>query len=470
MIVLEQQKDEVKNLKKTLFLEKKHGGTVLDEKKLQAVEDFSKNYKLFLDKCKTEREVVKESVAIAKSFGFTEFDHKVKYQPGQKVYYVNREKAVILAVIGKNTTADGARIAVAHIDSPRLDLKPSPLYESNEIALLKTHYYGGIKKYQWLAIPLALHGKIIKKSGESVDISVGEREDEPCFCITDLLPHLAKDQMKKTIAEGFSGEDLNALAGSLPFSNEEGKDLVKLNILKILNDKYGITETDFLSAELELVPAFKALDIGFDRSMIGAYGHDDRVCAYPALRAILECQNLENTAITVLVDKEEVGSDGNTGMNSAFFQYFIEDLAKQDNFEARHVLSKSKCLSTDVNAAFDPNFSSYYESENSCYINRGVAVTKYTGNGGKASTSDASAEFFGEIRKILDDNDIIWQAGEMGKVDKGGGGTIAKFIANLNIDVVDIGVPMFSMHAPFEIVSKIDVYMTYLAIKSFFEN
>ena len=337
------------------------------------------------------------------------------------------------------------------------------------MALFKTHYYGGIKKYQWTTIPLALHGKVIKKDGSSIDITIGEDQGDPCFCVTDLLPHLAKEQMSKTLVKSFTGEDLNVLVGSRPFRDDKGSELVKLNIMRIINEKYGIIESDFYSAELELVPAFKATDIGFDRSMVGSYAHDDRVCAYTSLMAVLNCEEPNETVMTILADKEEVGSDGNTGMKSSFFRYFIADLANQDGLKGRHVLSKSKCLSADVNAAFDPTYASVYEPMNSCYINNGVVITKYTGSGGKYDTSDASAEFMGEIRSILNSENIVWQTGELGKVDGGGGGTVAKFIANLNVDVVDLGVPVLSMHAPMEIVSKTDVYMAYKTFKKFFE-
>ncbi|MDR1467428.1 MAG: aminopeptidase [Oscillospiraceae bacterium] len=471
------ENSEFDKLKNNLLRDSKHGSKIMDEKQLENIDVFCQEYKHFLDKGKTEREVVKESLVLSEKFGFKKFDHNINYKAGDKIYHVNKNKDIVFAVIGKNKTKNGVKVAVAHIDSPRLDLKPNPIYELNDIALFKTHYYGGIKKYQWFAIPLALHGTVFKKNGESVDICIGESEEDPQFCVSDLLPHLGRERMKKSISEVFLGEDLNILVGSRLLASEKGVvgskneiGLVKLNILKILNENYGITETDFLSAELEVVPAFKARDLGFDRSMIGAYGHDDRVCAYVSLMGILNCEDVEDTVITVLVDKEEVGSGGNTGMNSSFFRYFIEDLAKQDGVEARHVLSNSKCFSMDVNAAFDPNFPSYYEINNSCHLNRGVVVTKYTGTGGKSGSSDASAEFMAQVRCLLDKNNVIWQTGELGKVDGGGGGTVAKFVANLNLEVVDVGVPVLSMHSPFEIVSKIDVYSAFLASKAFFKN
>lgn len=464
------EKKEYESLKSELLIEKKNGALKISEEQIKEADQFSEGYKRFLDEAKTEREAVVVTKKLAEEKGFTEFDHNKKYNPGDKVYYINKNKSIILAIIGKNGTKNGVKIAVAHIDSPRLDLKPNPLYESNDLALFKTHYYGGIKKYQWLALPLALHGKIIKKNGEEVDVKIGENEGEPRFCVTDLLPHLAKEQMAKTMVKAVPGEDLNVLVGSRPFRTDEGSELVKLNIMKILNEKYGIIESDFLSAELEMVPAIKATDVGFDCSMIGAYGHDDRVCAYPAMMAILNCNTIpENTVISILADKEEVGSDGNTGMKSSFFKYFIADLAKADGMEIGHVFTQSKCLSADVNAAFDPIYASAYDQYNSCYINGGAVITKYTGSGGKAGTSDASAEFMYEIRSMMERENLLWQTGELGKVDAGGGGTIAKYISNLNIDVVDLGVPVLSMHSPFEIVSKIDLFMTYKTIVKFFE-
>uniref|UniRef100_UPI003FF15583 aminopeptidase n=1 Tax=Candidatus Fimivicinus sp. TaxID=3056640 RepID=UPI003FF15583 len=376
--------------------------------------------------------------------------------------------AVILAVIGKKSVGEGVRIAAAHIDSPRLDLKPNPLYEDFEMALFKTHYYGGIKKYQWTAIPLSLHGVIVRCDGTKINVSLGDQPDEPNFVVTDLLPHLAQEQMKRTLADGVRGEELNILVGSRPFRSDEGSELVKLAIMKLLHEKYGIVESDFLSAELELVPAFPVCDIGFDRSMIGGYGHDDRVCAYPAAMAAFACEKPEYTAVTVLTDKEETGSDGNTGLNSSYLKYFIADLARMEGLEARDVLSRSRCLSADVNAGFDPTFPDVIEKKNAAYLNRGVVVTKYTGSRGKSGTSDASAEFMGEVRRLFDEKKICWQTGELGKVDLGGGGTVAMYVANLDVDVVDVGVPVLSMHAPFEVVSKIDVYMAFRAFKAFF--
>lgn len=465
-----QEKSEAALLKEKLFRNTKKGIGTISEKEISAADKFCNKYMKFLDESKTEREAVITAKALAEKAGFIKYTEGKKYNPGDKVYAINRNKNIILAVIGKNGCKDGVRLSIAHIDSPRLDLKPNPLYELNEIALFKTHYYGGIKKYQWTTIPLALHGVIALKNGKTVTVKIGEKDSEPCFCVTDLLPHLAKEQMKKTGVEMFTGEDLNVLVGSRPFNDDSESELVKLNILNLLFKEYAITEEDFLSADLELVPAHKAREVGFDRSMIGAYGHDDRVCAYPALMAALDCELPEKTAITLLVDKEEIGSDGNTGMQSDFMKYFIFDMAKSEGVDEYKVISKSSCLSADVNAAFDPNYPSVYEVNNSCFINKGVVITKYTGSGGKYDTSDASAEFMAEIRAMLDKEDLLWQTGELGKVDAGGGGTIAKYVANLNMDVIDLGVPVLSMHAPFEVVSKIDVYMAYKAFLTFFNK
>lgn len=465
-----EEKTKAALLKEALFLDKKNGVSTLEPLQIKAADTFCEPYKTFLDQAKTEREAVQTAVGLAEQAGFTRFDPDKKYSAGDRIYTVNRNKNILLAVIGTDGCKNGVRLAIAHIDSPRLDLKPNPLYEANDLALFKTHYYGGIKKYQWTAIPLALHGTVALKNGETISVCLGEKAGDPCFCVTDLLPHLAQEQMTKTMAKSFTGEDLNVLVGSRPFKDDKEAELVKLNIMRLLNENYGITEADFLSAELELVPAFSARDVGFDRSMIGGYGHDDRVCAYPALMAALHCKAPKNTVVTVLVDKEETGSDGNTGMQSDFMKYFIFDLAKSEGQEGYRVLSKSRCLSADVNAAFDPTYASVFEANNASYINNGVVITKYTGHGGKYGTSDASAEFMAQIRQMLDKEKILWQTGELGKVDLGGGGTIAKYVANLNVDVVDLGVPVLSMHAPFEVVSKTDVYMAYKAFSVFFNE
>ena len=461
--------EQIETMSKELLISRRNGFFDVEDSVIAEADAFCEPYKAFLDAAKTEREAVAYAISHAEAKGFVPFDPKATYKAGDKVYYNNRGKAIILAVIGKNGCKNGVRIAAAHIDSPRLDLKPYPLYEANDMALFKTHYYGGIKKYQWTTIPLAMHGRIVKRDGTFVDISIGEAPGEQQFCVTDLLPHLGTEQMMKTLAKAIEGENLNVLIGSRPVRSEEGKDLFKLNIMRLLHEKYGIIEEDFVSGEIEFVPAHKAVDVGFDRSMVGGYGHDDRVCAYPALEAIFNCETPEQTILTVLADKEEVGSDGNTGMNSSFLRYFIFDLARQEGLEGYEVMRKSKCLSADVTAAYDPTYGSAYEPLNSCYLNNGVGVMKYTGSRGKSGTSDASAEFMAEIRKLFHDNQVLWQTGELGKVDGGGGGTVAMFIANLDIDVVDVGVPVISMHAPFEVVAKLDVYMAYRGFKAFFE-
>ena len=459
---------KTKDLKEKLFNTRKHGALTADDATIKKADEFCEGYKNFLDSAKTEREAVITAIAAAEKAGFTEFVRDKKYKAGDKIYLNNRGKAAIFAVIGKENIENGVNIAAAHIDSPRIDLKPNPLYETDDLAYFKTHYYGGIKKYQWTTIPLALHGVVVKANGENVAVNIGENDDEPCFMITDLLPHLGAEQGKRTLSEGIKGEELNILVGSRPFRDDKESELVKLAVLQLLFDKYGMVEEDFLSAELSLVPCAKARDLGLDRSMISAYGHDDRVCAYPALMAALGAKKPSRTIVAVLADKEETGSDGNTGMKSRFLTYFINDLAKTFGAEGYRVLSKSRCLSADVNAGFDPTFPEVMEKRNAAFLNRGVVVTKYTGARGKGGTSDASAEYMGEIRRMLDKAGVIWQIGELGKVDQGGGGTVAMYIANLNVDTIDLGVPVLSMHAPCEIVAKLDVYMAFLAIEAFF--
>ncbi len=454
-------------LREQLSYKRKNGRLYSDESIANAADSYCDGYKAFLDKAKTEREAAKAAMEMAKAAGFTEFEYGKKYSAGDRVFFNNRGKTVAFAVIGKQPVENGVNITAAHIDSPRLDLKPNPLYEDVDLALFKTHYYGGIKKYQWTAVPLALHGVFVLKDGTVKEVSVGEREDEPKFVINDLLPHLASEQIKRTLNEGIKGEELNVLIGSHPFKDDKGSELVKLNILKLLNEKYGVTEDDFLSAELEMVPAAHACDIGFDRSMIGAYGQDDRVCAYPALTAVLEVKTPERTALAILTDKEEVGSMGNTGLESDFLRYVVGDLAKMQGGDPTLALRRSKCLSADVNAAMDPTFQDVMERKNASFLNYGVVVTKYTGARGKSSTSDASAEYVAEVRALLDRENIVWQMGEMGKVDIGGGGTVAMFVANMGVDVVDLGVPVLSMHAPFETTAKFDVYMCYRAMYEF---
>lgn len=461
------EKSQAELLREKLFKTNKNGRLTASDETLKKADEYCEGYKAFLDAAKTEREAVGTAVAMAEKAGFTEFKLGKKYNAGDKVYINNRGKAAAFAVIGKEAVENGVNITAAHIDSPRLDLKPNPLYEEIELALFKTHYYGGIKKYQWTAIPLALHGVFALKDGTVKEVSVGERDDEPKFVINDLLPHLAQEQSKRTLNEGIKGEELNVLIGSHPFKSDKGSELVKLNILKLLNEKYGITEADFLSAELELVPAVKACDIGFDRSLIGAYGQDDRVCAYPALTAVLNIENPQKTALAVLADKEEIGSVGNTGLDSDFLRYIITDLARMQGGDGTVALRNSKCLSADVNAGTDPTFQDVMERRNASFLNYGVVVTKYTGARGKSSTSDASAEYVASVRDMLDSAGIVWQSGELGRVDLGGGGTVAMFIANMGVDVVDLGVPVLSMHAPFETTAKFDVYMCYRAMYEF---
>ncbi len=462
-----ENKSMAEELKEKLFLKKKNGRLTADEKVLAECDSYCEDYKKFLDNAKTEREAVETAISLAQDNGFKEFKIGEKYNVGDKVYFNNRGKAIGFAVIGSEAVENGVNITAAHIDSPRLDLKPNPLYEEIELALFKTHYYGGIKKYQWTAIPLALHGVFALKDGSTVKVCIGEEENEPKFVINDLLPHLAQEQSKRTLNEGIKGEELNVLIGSHPFKDEKGSELVKLNILKLFNEKYGITESDFLSAELELVPAVKACDIGLDRSMIGAYGQDDRVCAYPALTAILDVENPKKTALVILADKEEVGSMGNTGLESDFLRYMIYDLAKMQGGDGTVAIRNSKCLSADVNAGLDPTFQSVMERRNAAMLNYGVVLTKYTGARGKSGTSDASAEFVAEVRAMLENANITWQTGELGLVDAGGGGTVAQFVANLGVDVVDLGVPVLSMHAPFETTAKFDVYMCYKTMYEF---
>lgn len=464
------EKSKAKKLKEKLFSNPKNSGLIMTEEETARADEFCEGYKKFITKAKTEREAVIEAVKKAKKRGFEEYKPGKKYSAGDRFYYVNRKKAIILCVMGKNPLSEGVRISVAHIDSPRIDLKQHPLYEADELALFKTHYYGGIKKYQWTTIPLSLHGVIIRADGKEVTVNIGEDKNDPVFVITDLLPHLAQEQMKRPAPSIVKGEELNILIGSRPFRDDDISEKVKLNIMSILNEKYGITEDDFISAELEAVPAFNAADVGFDRSLIGSYGQDDRVCAYPALEAILDCKDPEKTAMTVLTDKEETGSDGNTGLNSSYLPYFVFDLAKTHGFDEREVISHSECLSADVNAAFDPTFPEPTEKNNAAHINYGICVTKFTGSRGKSGTSDASAEFVGRIRRLFDKNGVIWQTGELGKVDAGGGGTVAQYVANLNIDVIDVGVPVLSMHAPFEVTAKNDIYNGYKAFLCFFED
>ena len=439
--------------------------------KQKEINTFCKDYIKFLNNAKTERLAVIEGIKILEKAGFKPIDSFKKLKAGDKVYYSNREKTLFMAVIGEDNMVDGINAVGAHIDSPRLDLKPNPLYESDGMALLKTHYYGGIKKYQWTTIPLSIHGVVVKEDGTKVAVSIGEDEDEPVFCITDLLPHLAREQSDKKLREAITGEELNVLFGGIPYEDKKVKDKVKLNILSILNEKYGMKERDFTSAELEVVPAFKACSVGLDGAFVGGYGQDDRVCAYTALKAICDIKKAKKTAVCILADKEEVGSMGNTGMESRAFEFFLADLMSKkgeyDELSLKKCLANSKMLSADVDAGYDPTYPSVMEKNNSCYLGNGVCVAKYSGHGGKAGGNDASAEFLGSVRKLFEDNDVAWQIGELGKVDQGGGGTIAYYLANQGLDVIDCGVAVLSMHAPFEITSKADIYMAYRAYNVF---
>ncbi len=457
-------KEQITELKDNILFKAKNVYDVMDDSELEKMEVFTKNYMKFLDAAKTEREAVKEGIALAVAKGFKEYTFGAEVKAGDKFYFNNHGRELFLFIIGSESLENGIRISAAHIDSPRIDLKQHPLYEDSGMAFFKTHYYGGIKKYQWVATPLAIHGTIMKANGETIDIVVGENDDDPVFYIDDLLPHLASAQSSRPARDAIQGEQLNILIGSKPL-NADGE--IKLAIMKLLNEKYGIVESDFISAELSMVPAFKAREIGFDRSLIGGYGHDDRVCSYPALAAILEKEAPVHTLMAILADKEEVGSGGNTGMKSYAFIDIIASLSKTLGANEYTVRYNSKCLSADVNAAYDPNFGDVYESRNSSFINRGVVMTKYTGSGGKSGTSDASAEFVGFVRNMFDKAGIVWQTGELGKVDAGGGGTVAVYIAEKNIDVVDLGVPVLSMHAPYEVISKADIYMAYKAFLTF---
>ncbi len=456
-----------KELKEELEYKNRSAFESISEDELERSFAYAESYKLFLDNCKTEREAVKYSVAMAKRRGYTEYRLGDDIAVGGKYYYNNRGKQLVVFRVGEEPLENGAYIMAAHIDSPRLDLKQNPLYEDSGLGLFKTHYYGGIKKYQWTAVPLALHGIVMKSDGTSVDICIGEDEDEPIFYVSDLLPHLAKDQMSKSLAEGITGEGLNIIVGSEPYREEETDGAIKLNLLRILNEKYGMCEEDFLSAELTAVPAMHARDIGLDRSLIAGYGHDDRVCAYSELTALLDSNDTAKTVFAVLADKEETGSDGVSEMQSELFADILAEVCEARGANYRVVKANSKCLSADVNAAYDPNFPEVLEKKNACYANCGVVLSKFTGARGKSGTSDATSEFTAYVRSFLNRNGVVWQMAELGKVDQGGGGTVAKFIANMNIDTIDVGVPVISMHAPYEAISKLDLYMTYKAFCAF---
>ena len=453
-------------IKKELFYEQKNGYDLIGTDERIKMENYSAAYMSYLNDARTEREAVKLAIELAEAKGFKEYKVGSELKPGDRIYRNNRGKALMLAVIGEKCLCEGAVIAGAHVDAPRIDLKQKPLYETDELAYFKTHYYGGIKKYQWVTMPLELHGVVALKNGELVDIAIGRDADDPQFVITDLLPHLAKDQASKTMAEGITGEGLNILIGSAPYAGE-GSDRVKLAVMSILNDRYGICEEDFLSAELTAVPAFDVREIGLDRSLIGGYGHDDRVCAFAELQAMFDMDEVPSkTCVCLLADKEEIGSMGVSGMQSQAFECFMEDLCEQQGACLRRCFENSFCISADVNNAFDPNFPEVSEKRNEAKLNYGVGICKFTGARGKSGTSDASAEVVAHLRRIFADNSVVWQMCELGKVDQGGGGTIAQYMANRNIDTIDAGVPVLSMHAPFEVVSKFDCYMTYKAVLS----
>jgi aspartyl aminopeptidase len=442
-----------------------------DGEKLEEIYAFAEGYKAFLDSSKTERDAAVTAQKLAEENGFKPFSFSEKLKAGDKRYFINRYKNVFLISVGTEDVAkDGVRIMVAHVDSPRLDLKPNPMYEDSGLCYLKTHYYGGIKKYQWTATPLAMHGVAVLKGGKRVEICIGEDENDPIFYITDLLPHLAAEQSTKPLGKAIDGESLNAVIGGLPSvegeDEEEDKEAVKTAVLKLLNKKYGLTEVDLQCSELCFVPAGKARDVGFDGALISAYGHDDKVCAYPEMKAIFD-YNSPHTVVAVFADKEEVGSEGTTGMQSKVISDVIETIAASFKANPIEVRYNSKCISADVTAAYDPAYASAFEKRNTTFISCGAAVSKYTGARGKSSTNDASAEFMGWIRDIFDDNGVFWQTGELGAVDIGGGGTVAKYIANLGIDTVDVGVPVLSMHAPYELISKADVYALYHACLAF---
>ena len=461
-------------LKEKLFNKKDNGLETLDSNQKEEVFDLSKKYMDFLNVAKTEREFIKHARKLANENGYKDIMEFDTLKPGDKIYFVNREKSMYLAIIGEKSIEEGLHIIGSHVDSPRLDLKPNPLYEDTGLAYFKTHYYGGIKKYQWTTIPLSIHGVIVKANGEKIEVNIGEDEEEPIFTITDLLPHLAQEQMEKKLKNGVDGEDLNLLIGSIPYSSSKISEKVKLNILNILNQKYGITEADLTSSEIELVPAFKARSLGFDGSMVAAYGQDDKVCAYTSLHAMMELENVKNTAVCILSDKEEIGSMGNTGMESHMFDFFISEILNKLGVNRPNLLDKvfcfSKMLSSDVDAGFDPIYASVSDKHNAGFLGKGISLNKYTGARGKSGASDANAEYVAWVRNILERNDIKYQIAELGKVDIGGGGTIAYIIANKGADVIDCGVPVLSMHAPYEVTSKYDIYSAYKTYKTFWEE
>ncbi|MBP6468440.1 MAG: aminopeptidase [Fusobacteriaceae bacterium] len=461
-----------------MLRKQQNGWLKADEQKKKDIFEFGEGYKRFLNIAKTEREFVNETVKVVEAQGFINAEKLDSLKTGDKIYYLNRGKNIVLVVVGKEEIEKGVNFIVSHADVPRLDLKGNPLYEDTELAMMKTHYYGGIKKYQWVSIPLALHGVVILENGDKVDISIGEDENDPVFTIPDILPHLArKVQGERKAADVIKGEELNIIIGSIPSSIEdkEIKEKVKYAVLEKLNERYGMVEEDFISAELQIVPAFKAKDVGLDRGIVGAYGHDDRICGYTSLRAILDLEEIPNkTAICFIVDKEEIGSSGSTGLESNYLEYFMADIINKVNGEYNEInlkktLWNSKALSADVNDAINPMFKEVHDSLNAAKLGYGIVVTKYTGSGGKYSSNDADAEFVHEIRTLLNKNNITWQIGMLGKVDEGGGGTVAKYLANFGIRTIDVGPALLAMHSPFELASKFDIYETYISYKVFYK-
>ena len=465
------EKTQGEELKEKLFNDKKNGWESVSEEEGRNIFNYCNGYMKFLNEAKTEREIVKRATEIAKENGYKEISEYSTLKAGDKVYYINKDKNLFLAVIGEENIEDGINIVGSHADSPRLDLKPNPVYEDHGFAYFKTHYYGGIKKYQWTAIPLSIHGVVVKTNGEKVEINIGEKDDEPIFTITDLLPHLAQEQMEKKLKDGIEGESLNLLIGSIPYNDEKASEKVKLNILNIINRKYGIVEKDFLSAEIELVPALKCRSLGFDESLVVGYGQDDKVCVYTSLTAMLNVHNPKKTAVCIFADKEEIGSMGNTGMESNVFSTFMSEILNKLGVNRPNLLDKmfcnSKMLSADVDAGFDPIYSQVSELNNASFLNKGVGVNKYTGARGKSGGSDANAEFVAYVRNVFESNNIAYQVAELGKVDVGGGGTIAYILANKGVEVLDCGIPVLSMHSPYEVTSKYDIYQAHRAYEAF---
>ena len=462
--------DEMKAKREKLFSGAKNGYDLVDQAALEAMEAYCETYKQYLDNGKTERECTDYTIQLAQAQGFVPYQRGMELKPGDKVYRSNRGKSVMLVKIGRQDLSHGAQIVASHIDSPRLDFKPHPLYEDSELAYGKTHYYGGIRKYQWGTMPLAIHGVFSRADGTTVSVNVGEDESDPVFCITDLLPHLGAEQNERKLSEGIKAEELNILIGSEAVEDADIKEAVKLNTMILLNEKYGITEKDFTRAEIEVVPAYKCRDVGFDRALLGAYGHDDRVDAYPALMAEIETKNPAFTTVCVLTDKEEIGSDGVTGMQSMYVFHFMQQLCRAAGQDDIIAFQNSVCLSADVTAAYDPSWASAFEPKNGTYAGRGIALFKYTGSRGKSAANDASAELVGYVTRMMDENDVAWQIGELGRLDLGGGGTIAKYVANRGIPVIDIGVPVLSMHSPFEVIHKTDLYMAYRTFSLFCQS